>query len=356
MSTDWRAFADVLNQEQQESKLLCWEGICRLAEMNGQAPPVIIEGLWRIEEVLLLGGHSKSWKSFAQMDLMYCIANSFAWLAWPPAYGGRVLHIDLELFSHAIRKRYEDIRASYGAGSIDNIDVLSLRGINFTVHEFTELADHIQNGTYRAISLDPTYRMLGGTRGESDTGTIIDLLNRALAFAKKTGSGVDLLQHFSKGSQSEKRAIEAFSGTGVWGRGPDNCLTFREHDDERCYTVNTELRHWPTREPFVVQFDYPRFQIAAQKDPDNLKRPKVGRPVAFSTENLCNLIEDDEYISYSSLLRRATASDVKKPTFDRRLRDAKFNNWIALQPTDATYFLTSFYLAKFRPNPVSVSK
>jgi hypothetical protein len=356
----WQPFAEALKHPPDVDappKLLLCESITPLSQMNGHAPPVIIEGLWRQQEVLLLGGHSKSWKSWALMDLMFCIANSMPWLVWSKTFGGNVLHIDLELFPAAIRERYADIQASYGQGSLDNIDVLSLRGVNFQLADFSELADQIQTGKYCAISLDPTYRMLGGSRmSESDTGTVIELMNRALQFASKLGSGVDLLQHFSKGSQSDKRALEAFSGTGVWGRAPDACLAFREHDDEKCYTINADLRHWPPVEPFVVHFDYPRFHIATEKDPENLKRPKPGRPLAFSTENLCNLIEDDEYISYASLMRRATAAGVKKPTFDRRLRDAKTLGWIALRVGDASYFLTSPYLARFRPNLVSVSE
>ena len=77
-----------------------WDAIKPVAQVDGQAPPVIIDGLWRREEVLLLGGHAKSWKSWAQMDLMFCISNHLGWLVWPKTYGGKVLQVqvDLDLF------------------------------------------------------------------------------------------------------------------------------------------------------------------------------------------------------------------------------------------------------------------
>jgi hypothetical protein len=315
--------------------------------VNGS--PIIIENLWRQQEILLLGGHAKSWKSWAQMDLMFCIANGFGWLAWPNVTQGLVLHIDLELFDFEIRKRFELIHDSYETGSLDNIDVLSLRGHNFKLDDFLHLGDLIEPGKYVAISFDPTYRMLAGSSlSESDSGVIIDLMNKALQIARKLNTGIDLLQHFSKGNQSDKRAIDAFSGSGVWGRAPDACVTFREHEDEKCYTVTTDLRHWPHQEAFVVEFEYPRFHLANSKDPERLKVQKAGRPMAFTADNLCKLLEDDEYITWDHFKRRAEAAEIKQRTFNRRLKDAKDLGYIATNPTDSTYFLTAKYLEKFR--------
>src|SRR5215469_17463413 len=194
--------------KQGPAKPLAWEGIKPLNQMNGEAPPVILDGLWRQEEVLLLGGHSKSWKSWALMDLMFCIANGLGWLIWSEVVPGPVLHIDLELFASEIRNRYEMILDSYQSGSLDHIDVLSLRGLKFTLDDFSKLGDYLPPGKYSAILFDPTYRLLAGSGlSESDSGVIIDLMNRALQNARQLKAGFGLLQHFSKGSQTDKRAI-----------------------------------------------------------------------------------------------------------------------------------------------------
>jgi len=347
---DIRHLEELYKQSQNSSngEKPLWLAITKISELTVNAPPVIVKNLWRQQEVLLLGGHSKSWKSWAQMDLMFCISNGLGWLTWPQITKGPVLHIDLELFDFEIRKRFEQIRDSYEYGSLDNIDVLSLRGVNFRLDDFLHLADWIEANQYIAISFDPTYRMLAGSGlSESDSGVVIDLMNRALQVAKKLNTGVDLLQHFSKGNQSDKRAIDAFSGSGVWGRAPDACVTFREHEDEKCYTVTTDLRHWPHQEPFVVEFDAPRFRLADSKDPERLRVPKLGRPQAFSAESLCKLLESDEYITWAHLKRRAEAAEVKKSTFGRRLKEAQELGYIA-QSADDSYFLTSNYVSKFR--------
>jgi RecA-family ATPase len=320
-------------------------------DISTALPPLIIEGLWRQQEVLLLGGHAKSWKSWALMDLMFCIANGFGWLIWPDAKAGRVLVLDMELFPGEIRNRFESIRKSYSYGNLHNIDVISLRGIHFGMERFRRLSELIQSGLYQAISFDPTYRMLTGDgQSESDPAAITELMNCALEIGTTIKAGVGLLQHFSKGNQSNKRGLDAFSGTGIWGRAPDQCIAFREHEDERCYTVSSDLRHWENKEPFVVQFKHPRFMLCPGKDPDALKieRKSTGRPKAFTVEQLCMLIEADEYISYTSLLRRAEASNVLKRTFERRLKEAKEKQLVAINPSDSTYFLTVHYLAKFR--------
>lgn len=322
--------------------------ICKINDLPSTATPVIVEGLWRRQEILLLGGHAKSWKSWAQMDLSYCIANGLPWLIWDKIDRSSVLHIDLELFDFEIRKRFEVIQASHGAGSLNSIDVLSLRGCNFSLSDFSDLSGAIPPDKYSVISIDPVYRMLAGSGvNESDPGVIIDLMNRSSRLVKKTGAGLSLLQHFSKGNQSEKRAIDSYSGSGVWGRAPDICMAFREHEEEKSYQVSVDQRHWLSPEPFAARFAYPRFELAAELDPENLKRQKPpGRPSVFSTEDLCNLINSDEYVSYSDLLRRAEVGKTNKRTFERRLKDAKLQGFLALNPTDSTYFLTSLYLKK----------
>jgi hypothetical protein len=351
----WREVRDQLLAQEPlalPAKTPHWDAIKPVEKVDEQPPLVIIDGLWRREEVLLLGGHAKSWKSWAQMDLMFCIANNLGWLVWPKTNGGKVLHIDCELFATEIKRRYELIAESYGTGDLKNIEILSLRGESFQLSDFTELAEHISPDKYSAVSFDPTYRLLAGAGlSESDAGVIIDIMNRSLQIAKKLKTGVDLLQHFSKGNQSDKRAIDAFSGSGVWGRAPDACLAFREHNDEKCYTVHVDLRHWPPIESFVVEFDYPRFHVQDSKDPENLKRHKPGRPTnGFTIDSLCDLIESDEYISYSSLFRRSHPSGVSKRTFLRRLKEAKHKGYLATNPADSTYFLTHSFVSKFRIN------
>ena len=328
----------------------------KISELPRDGTEIILEALWRRQEVLLIGGHSKSWKSWGLMDLMYCVASALDWLVWPGTGFGKVLHIDCELFKSDIRKRFEEIAVSYGDGALENIEVISLRGINFNLNDLSRLADYLDPNRYRAISIDPIYRILGGQRmSESDTGVVVELMNRAAEVASRLNCGVGLLHHFSKGNQSDKRAIEAFSGTGVWGRAPDTCLTFRELQDEKCYNVTANTRSCHGVEPFAVQFRHPRFHVEADKDPENLKTFKPGPKIKLSVDDLCNLIGTEEYISYKDLFARTKPFEITERTLDRRIKTAKDLKYIATD-CEAKYFLTAQYVSKYRsPNYASTN-
>ena len=325
-----------------------WYKIQKTLDLPTQKEPVIIEGLWRQGEVLLLGSHAKSFKSWNLMDLFFCVANGLPYLIWTKGtYHGRVLYIDMELTKASVRERFEKIRASYGVGNLSSIDILSLRGVSeFGWKQFKELKNHIESGKYVAIAFDPTYRLLAGSNmSESDTGVITELMNTATNLAESAKAGVALLQHFSKGDQSNKEAIDAFSGSGVWGRAPDNLLMFRQHEADLSYTVSAIIRDNEGVDEFAVTYDFPRFKVNAALDPDDLKKPAPRNQKKFTVADLCRVIDDGENISFDNLSRRL---GWKKRTLERRIKDAKVQNMVSLRVTDDTYFLTSSYLFQTR--------
>lgn len=325
-----------------------WFKVQHTKDLPTQKAPEIINGLWRQGEVLLLGSKAKSWKSWNLMDLFYCVANGFPYLIWDKGTtGGKVLYIDMELTEATIRERFTLIQKSYGSGRLDNIDILSLRGVSeFRWQQFTELKNHIQPGEYTIIGFDPSYRLLAGSKmSESDTGVVTDLMNVATNLGTIAQAGVALLQHFTKGSQSDKEAIDAFSGTGIWGRAPDNLLLFRQHEAEKSFTVTAIARDYEGVDEFAVTYDFPRFKVNSTLDPDDLKRTPPKNPQKYTVDGLCKAIDDTENVSFDNLLRRL---DWKKRTFERRIADAKKINFVGLRVTDDTYFLTSLYLSKFR--------
>lgn len=180
---------------------------------------------------------------------------------------------------------------------------------------------------------------------ESDTGVITELMNTSTNLAESAHSGVALLQHFSKGDQSNKEAIDAFSGSGVWGRAPDNLLMFRQHEVDLSYTVSAIIRDCEGVDEFAVTYDFPRFKVNPTLDPDDLRKPTPRNRKKFTVADLCQVIDDGENISFDNLHRRL---GWKKRTLERRIKDAKVQNIVGLRVTDDTYFLTSSYLFQAR--------
>src|SRR5215469_3968471 len=66
-----------------------------------EAPPypdVLIEGLLRKQEMIIMGGEAKNYKSWARADMLYCIGNGFNWLGFP-CHQGVELDLDFVCFS-----------------------------------------------------------------------------------------------------------------------------------------------------------------------------------------------------------------------------------------------------------------
>jgi AAA domain len=311
-------------------------------------PPIVIERLLRQQELLLMGGQAKRWKSWARLDLLYCVANGMPWFGFQTVKGP-VIHVDLELHGASLRERLELIRESYGCqGEFNNIDLITARGKHFGQADVDMLAqdDYPLARGYSVFSLDPTYRLLGG-KNENDAGVLTDLLNRFLALGLSLKASICLLQHFAKGDASQKESLDRFSGSGVWARFPDALMTFTDLETENCFSVEITLRDFPPLEPFAVRWQFPRFRIDADLDPEKLKERKSGRPKLSSTEKLCAIIGAEERISHLDLWRRAQELCViSKSTFDRRLREAKNQKLLYLSPLDGLYSLSSEYLQR----------
>jgi hypothetical protein len=319
-----------------------------LARLPKEPPPLVVDGLLRVGQVLLMGGHSKKWKSYALRDLFFCVANGFDWLGHPTTQG-LVADIDLECETWDLRRRYEEIRVSYGVGDLDNIKVVSLRGKVLSLSDLVALPEQLKTlgSPVSLVGIDPVYRLLAG-KSESDTGAVTEMMNRFLAIATQARAALATSHHFSKGAQADKEAIDRFSGSGVWGRHPDALITFTQHAEEDCFTVDIVLRSFPSRGPFVVQWDYPRFKLKQDADPENLKRP-VGRPKKSGVEEVCSLIPAKETVCPDDLYRRAhTILGMSKRTFDRRINEGKTQGWIYRTPTDE-YGLTTHYINGHKP-------
>lgn len=321
--------------------------ICNFMSDAPQYPPVVIEGLLRESEIILMGGQAKRWKSWARADMLYCIGNGFKWLNFPTVQG-LVIHFDLELLEADLRWRFDQIHQSYCKegfnGSLANLRYVPLRGKSFTIADLEEHAEQLKKPHYAVASLDPIYRLLA-TKNESDPTAVGELLNKFLSLGSDIKAAIALLQHFSKGDQSQKDAQDRFSGSSVWARYPDALMTFTDHQDEHCFTCEFTLRSFQPIEPFTVRWQFPRFRIDTALDPEKLKKP--GRPKESNAEQLCSVLTFEECIPYADFQRRAIkVLGISSASFERRLREAKASKLIYQNPLEKTYGLTPEYCKK----------
>lgn len=235
-------------------------------------PPQLIEGVLHQGSKMILGGASKSRKSWSMIDMMLAVSSGTPWWGFPTRQG-RALYINFELPDFAFQHRLKVIAAARSISSFSDCDLWNLRGYatDFSVL-IPKILARIKDHAYALIILDPIYKGLG-KRDENKAGDIATLCNEIEQLAVQSGAAVVFGAHYSKGNQAGKDAIDRIGGSGVFARDPDVILTMTPHEEKDAYVVDLTLRALPHVEPFVVRWRHPCFARDAAADASRVKQP-----------------------------------------------------------------------------------
>ena len=179
-------------------------------------PPQIIEGILHQGCKMVLGGTSKSNKSWCLLDLALAVASGEKW------WGKRctklpVVYINFELHGWAMAQR---MNALCGARPEckelgDTFHLWNLRGHNADLTLLRpKLEEQLARHQFGLIIIDPAYKVLGN-RDENANGEIASLMNELEALAQSSGAAVVVAHHFAKGDSTAKNAMDRMSGAGV---------------------------------------------------------------------------------------------------------------------------------------------
>ena len=254
-------------------------------------PDDVIEGVLHRGAKMVLGGGSKTFKTWMLVDLAISVATTGrAWLAKFQTKRGRVLYINLELQGAFFAKRLRDVcNENHVNPELGYLIVWNLRGKAADLSRLRPLLlQRITQNEYVLIIIDPIYKLLG-LRDENKAGDIASLLNEIEALAVETGAAVAFGAHYSKGNQAGKEVIDRIGGSGVFARDPDSILNFTKHEENDCFTVDATLRNHPPIKPFVVRWEYPLMCVDATLNPSELKQP--GRPELHRAKDLLFLVD-----------------------------------------------------------------
>jgi AAA domain len=240
-------------------------------------PPQLIKGILHQGSKGVIGGGSKSYKTWLLTDLAISVAAGAPWLEFP-THRGKVLYANLELQAFAYQRRLITIAEAKGLDPQGewqkNFSIWNLRGHNKNAGGLiNELMNRCTEGDFSLIVLDPLYKLLGG-RSENAAEDMNDLFNNLEGVANSTGAAVVFGSHFSKGNQAAKESIDRISGSGVFARDPDTIIIVTSHEVESAYSVEMTLRNLPPAAPFVMRWNHPLFVRDAGLNPDQLKKPK----------------------------------------------------------------------------------
>ncbi len=279
----------------------------QLEEQDFPTPPVIIEGVLHQGCKMILGGTSKSNKSWSLLDLALSVATGQTW--WGrPCTKLPVIYINFELPTWSIKNRMRSLRACRPecAGKGHALHFWNLRGKNADITLLRpQLEERLKKQQYGLIILDPAYKVLGN-RDENANGEIADLMNQFESLAQASGAAVVVAHHFAKGDSTVKNAMDRLSGAGAWIRDPDSIMILTPHEEPDCFTVTSILRNLPQLPEFVVAWSHPMMRLAADLNPDALRRPQSKNKVC-SDKDFVEAVITDEAKAFKAIASDAAA-------------------------------------------------
>ncbi|HPA20524.1 MAG TPA: AAA family ATPase [Verrucomicrobiae bacterium] len=253
-------------------------------------PQALVRGMLHRGSKMVIGGGSKSYKTWALTDLAVSVASGLPWwgLETSPA---RVLYINFEIQDYFFSRRLGEVTAAKLAPIRPaTLDVWGLRGHAAPLEALApEIIARTRDGGYGLLIIDPIYKCQGG-RDDNRAGDVALLLNEVERLTTVTGAAAVFGAHFSKGNQAAKQAMDRIGGSGVYARDPDSILTLTPHEEPYCYTAEATLRNFPHMEPFVVRWDFPLFRPAAALDAGRLRR--AGRPESVPADEVLELLDE----------------------------------------------------------------
>ena len=257
-------------------------------------PPEVIKGLLHQGSKMVIGGGSKSFKTWSLADLAMSVASGKDWWGMKTT-PGKVLYVNLEIQPAFFKDRLESIAQEklIEDDADENLLVMNLRGkaADFGIL-LPKIQRRIQGDRFSTIILDPIYKGLGD-RDENSAGNMGSLMNEIEKLSVNTGAATVFGAHFSKGNQAGKESIDRISGSGVFARDPDTILVITKHENDLTYTVDVTLRNFRPMDPFCVRWIEPLMTRDDAADPNNLKR--AGNKVEkFSPNLLLTVLGDDE--------------------------------------------------------------
>lgn len=238
---------------------------------------------------LVLGGGSKAFKTWVQLDLAISVAHGLPWLG-NETVQGPVLYLNFEIQNHAWQRRIAAVADAKGITLKPGaISLWNLRGHAADFRSLLpRIAKQAKANRFSLIVLDPIYKLYGAT-DENKASDVAALLNGLEKLAVDTGAAIAFGAHFAKGNASQKEAIDRISGSGVFARDPDAILMFTRHEEEDAFTVEPILRNFAPIEPFAVRWEFPLMRRANELDPAKLKQPG-GRKAEYSPDDLLKLL------------------------------------------------------------------
>ena len=237
-------------------------------------PDYCIDGLLPVGGKMILGGGSKSFKTWQLIDLGLSVAHGVPWMGLTTERS-KVLYLDLEFIPAFFKKRVRGNWPKRRASGLPITSMWHLRGIEYNPSVLLQVMQSWDTfEEYKLIIIDPFYKMNAGG-DENANGEVTDLLLKIERFAKS--SAVVFAHHFAKGDMGGRDPIDRCAGAGHLP-GTDAILSCTRHEVKHALTIDVSVRNDKPIDPFVVRFDTTLLHMVHEPDLDPDKLHKPGQP------------------------------------------------------------------------------
>ena len=300
-------------------------------------PAELVYGLLHRGSKLVLGGGSKTFKTFTLLDLALSVAAGEPWLSCKTTKG-KVLYLNFEIPPAFFQRRIQAIAdAKRITLAPHNLEVWNLRGLATSYLDLLpKIRQRIKDANYSLLVLDPIYKLYGNT-DENSAGAVASLMNALELVTVDSGAAIAFGAHYAKGNAAGKEAIDRISGSGVFARDPDSILNFTRHEEADAFTVEATLRNHKPIEPFVVRWLYPLMRRDEGLDPAKLKQTG-GRPKLYTVEKLLLSLKGQQLNSQNWCRIAGLETGISKSRFFALLEEARRDPKLMQTPTGQWFY------------------
>jgi hypothetical protein len=253
-----------------------------LADETIKAPAELIKDLLHKGATAVLGGGSKTNKTWTLLDIATSVATGKPW--WDlETVQGEVIYINLELMAHTLQQRIVEIqKVKEGTEDLSKLHIWQLRGFPLEIGELVDQAlITFEDKDLSLIIVDPIYRTYGD-KDENSATQMTAVFKQVERLAESTNAAVIFGAHYSKGNQAGKEAMDRLSGSGAFARFPDLIITLTKNAKEDVYDVETISRNMKGKDTFCVRWQFPVMVTTDQATPGQLKLSGQKKKVHFA--------------------------------------------------------------------------
>jgi RecA-family ATPase len=334
------------SQGEEREKLVKLLTPLRIEDLPANPPPELIEGLLYQGGKISFSGSPKSYKTWNLLHCFFCLANGLGYLGFQCEKVPVVIY-DFELIGYDIRARLKTIASQYQLvrDPFENIRIVPLRGrlVNFSDPLVQEIIiDDFKANGVAAFAIDPLYKAMEGLEDANNVSQVTRALRpfETLTVDGRVSFGYN--QHFAKGDQARKSALDRIAGSGGFAWDPDALFIITKLRTDNAYSVEISQRSFPPIAPFAIRWRYPLFVRDDNLDPDDIAPPaKAGRPPSDARDKILAALRGAEAGGGLAKPQIEKATGIPEPTVRRYLKRLIQEGLIIFSITSNTYQLSA---------------